>query len=123
MEALRTLWSFLLLFCLLGFTQLFGVLLFFRLKVYKHALAHLGGFVAPVFLSIVFSWMMFIYRYYQAHPRDRCGGQLLGAFFIIILMGSAQVVIGSVVQTTLHNKCKNRYGTNRSCLTRRRTGP
>ena len=102
MEALRTTWSFFLLFSLLAFAQLVGVLVFFRLKRYQHLLAHLSAFSIPVFLVIGFCWMIFIYRYYQAHPDDRDGGQLLGASLIILFGAGLEILLGAVVQVALH---------------------
>ena len=104
MEAARTIWSFSLLFGMLAFAQLLGVLLFFQVKRYQHFLAHFSGFVLPIVLSIAFCWMVYIYRYYRLHPDDRDGGQLLGAFMIILLAVGAQVLIGVIAQFTLHAK-------------------
>ena len=102
MEALRTTWSFLLLFSLLAFSQLCGVLLFFRIKRYQHFLAHSLAFVLPIILTVGFSWMIFIYRYYSLHPGDRDGGQLLGASLVILLVAGMQVLVGLFVQFALH---------------------
>jgi len=104
MEAMRTIWSFLLLFSLLAFAQLLGVLLFFRLKRLPHFLAHSLSFVAPILLSIVSEWMIFIYRYYQAHPNDHDGGQLFGASMIMLLSICLQLGVGVVVQVALHSR-------------------
>ena len=104
MEALHTIWSFVLLFSLLAFGQLLGVLLFFVLKGRPHILAHFLSFVAPVLLSILFIWMIFIYRYYQAHPNDHDGGQLFGASMIMLLSICLQLGVGVVVQVALHSR-------------------
>src|SRR5262245_55074341 len=108
MEALYTTWSFLLLFGLLAFPQLFGVLLFIRVKRYQHFLAHLLGFVTPVLMSIFFCWMFFVYRYYQAHPDERCGLPLLGGLFLILLSAGIQLVFGMFAQISLHRGCAKR---------------
>src|ERR1043165_6575266 len=104
MEALQTIWSFLLLGTLVVFPQLFGVLLFFLLKGRPHFLAHAVSFVAPVLLSIFFTWMIFIYRYYEAHPEERCGGPLLGGFLVMLFGGCLQLVFGALAQVMLHSK-------------------
>jgi hypothetical protein len=104
MEAIRTIWSFALLFGALAFTQLLGVLLFFRLRRHQHFLAHFSGFVLPILLSAAFCWMVYIFRYYRLHPDDRDGGQLLGALMIIMLAVGGQVLIGLLTQVTLHAK-------------------
>lgn len=104
MEALHTIWSFLLLFSMLVFPQLLGVLLFFVLKGRPHFLAHSLSFVAPFLLSIVFIWMIYIYRYYQAHPDERCGGPLLGALGIMLLSVGLQFVFGTLAQLALHSR-------------------
>ena len=106
METIRTVWSFLLLFGLLTFSQLLGILLFFRIKRYQHHLAHFSGFVIPIILSVAFCWMIFIYRYYRYHPDDRDGGQLLGAFMIIAMAVGAQIVLGVIAQIALHSKLR-----------------
>ena len=104
MEALHTIWSFLLLLALLAFPQLFGVLLFFLLKGRPHFLAHALSFITPILMSIFFSWMIFIYRYYQAHPNERCGGPLLGGLMITLVGACLQLVFGVLAQVTLHSR-------------------
>src|SRR3569832_140443 len=104
MEALQTIWSFVLLFSILVFPQLFGVLLFFLLKGRPHFLAHTLSFVAPVLLSIFFVWMIYIYRYYQAHPDERCGGPMLGALLIMLLSLVLQLVFAVLTQLALHSR-------------------
>lgn len=105
MEAVQTIWGFLLLFSVLAFSQLFGVLLFLRLKRHAHFLAHVLGFVAPVVLSLLFFWMVYIYRYYQAHPDEACGGPLLGGLLIMLLGGCSQIVFGTFAQIAVHSGC------------------
>ena len=90
------------MFSVLAFSQLFGVLLFLRLKRHTHFLAHAFGFVAPVLLTLVFLWLILIYRYYQAHPLEPCGGQLLAATLIMLLSGGLQLVFGTFMQIALH---------------------
>lgn len=104
MEAVQTIWSFVLLFSLLVFAQLFGVLFFLLLKDRQHFLAHAVGFVVPLVLSIVFLWMILLYRYYQFHPDDRDGGQLFGASLIILFSACLQLVLGTIAQIVLHSK-------------------
>lgn len=104
MEAVQTIWSFVLLFSILAFPQLLGVLLFFLLKGRPHFLAHALGFLTPIVLSVFFVWMIFIYRYYQAHPDERCGGPLLGAFVIMLLSLVLQLALGVITQVALHSR-------------------
>ena len=104
MEAIRTIWSFSILFGTLAFTQVLGVLLFFQVKRYQHFLAHFSGFVLPIVLSVAFCWMVYIYRYYTLHPDDHDGGQLFGALMIILLAVGAQTLIGMIAQMILHAK-------------------
>ena len=104
MEVVQTIWGFVLLFSILVFPQLFGVLLFFLLKGRPHFLAHTLSFVTPFVLSIFFEWMIYMYRYYQAHPDERCGGPLLGAFMIMLLSLVLQLVFGVFAQLALHSK-------------------
>ena len=106
METLHTIWSFVLFFSVLVFPQLFGVLLFFLLKGRPHFLAHVLSFVSPVVLAILFTWMIYIYRYYQAHPDERCGGPLLGGVLILLLNAGLQLVFGALVQGALHSRTK-----------------
>jgi hypothetical protein len=106
MEALHTIFSFVVLFSLLVFPQLFGVLLFFLLKGRPHFLAHALSFVSPVLLSILFTWMIYIYRYYQAHPDERCGGPLLGGVLIMLVSVVLQLVFGTLAQVALHSRTK-----------------
>ena len=104
MEVAHTIWSFVLLFSVLVFPQLLGVLLFFLLKGRPHFLAHALSFVSPILLSILFTWMIFIYRYYQAHPDERCGGPLLGGLLIMLVGVVLQLVFGVLVQLALHSR-------------------
>ena len=104
MEVVQTIWSFVLLFSTLVFPQLLGVLLFFLLKGRPHFLAHTLSFVTPVVLSILFVWMIFFYRYYQAHPNERCGGPLLGASVIMLLSLVLQLGFGVIAQVALHSR-------------------
>ena len=104
METVQTIWSFTLFFGLLLFAQLFGVLLFFVLKGRPHFLAHLLSLSVPVLLSVVFLWMVLLYRYYQAHPNDHDGGQLYGAVLAMLLSGFLQIVFGTLVQIALHRR-------------------
>src|SRR5690348_16238657 len=89
---------------MLVFPQLFGVLLFFLLKGRPHFLAHALSFVAPVMLSILFAWMIFIYRYYQAHPDEHCCMPLLGGFVIMLVGAGLQLVFGALAQAALHSR-------------------
>jgi len=102
MEAVQTIWNLVLLFSGLLFPQLFGVLLFFLLKGRPHFLAHALSFVAPVVMSIVFAWLIYMYRYYQAHPDERCGGPLLGALLLMLVSAGLQLVFSTLAQTALH---------------------
>lgn len=104
MEAVHTVWSFMLLFSLLAFPQLLGVLLFFLLKGRPHYLAHALSFITPVLVSIFFTWMIFIYRFYQAHPDERCGMPILGGLVIMLVGGCLQFVFGALAQVALHSR-------------------
>ena len=104
MEAVQTIWGFVLLFSVLAFPQLVGVLLFFLLKGRPHFLAHALSFVSPILLSILFTWMIYIYRYYQAHPDERCGGPLLGGVLIMLVSVVLQLVFGALAQVALHSR-------------------
>lgn len=105
-EALGIIWSFLLLFSIFAFSLLMGILLSFRLRRF-HFLAHLFGTLLPLVLFIFFSWLIYIYRFYRAHPDEQCGGPLLGALGIIALGTCALAVISPFAQWLLH---ANRQG-------------
>ena len=104
MGALRTIWNFFLLFSLFSFAQLVGILIFFRLRQYQHFLAHFFGLFTPLFLYVAFSWLIFIYRYYQVHPNERCGGQLVAASMIILTGAALQIFCGVIAQLAIHNR-------------------
>ena len=104
MEAIRTIWSFVVLCGLLAFAQVMGVLFFFAVKRYQHFVAHLSGFVIPILLSVGFCWFIYIYRYYHLHPDDRDGGQLLGAMGVIAVAVTIQIVVGLTAQIGLHSR-------------------
>jgi hypothetical protein len=106
MEAVHTIWNFFLLFALLAFSQLTGVLLFFRLRRFSHFLAHISGFIVPILLSVGFLWMIFIYRYYKFHPDEREGLQLMAAFYLMILAAIGELLVGAVAQIALHSRVK-----------------
>ena len=89
---------------MLAFAQLFGVLLFLVLKGRPHFLAHFLGYIAPVPLSLFFIWLVYLVRYYQAHPDDRDGGQLFGALGLMVLSVFVQLVFGALTQNALHSK-------------------
>jgi len=112
MEALSTLWNFLLLFCLIAFPQLLGVLVYFKLKPVHRWLARVAGTLLPVIVFIGFSWMVFIYRYYKLHPDDRCGGQLFGASLFILIGTVLEIVLSVVVQVRLHRSAAARLASN-----------
>ena len=112
MENLQTIWGFVLLGSVLVFPQLLGVLLFFLLKGRPHFLAHAFSFVAPFLLSIFFVWLIYMYRYYQANPDERCGGPMLGAMMMLLFSGCLQLVMGACAQVALHSRsaiCGRRY--------------
>ena len=102
MEALSTIWSFLLLGCLIAFPQLLGVLVYFKLKPVHRWLARVAGTLLPVILFIVFSWMVFVYRYYKLHPDDSCGGQLFGASFLVLGGSVLEIGLSVVAQVLLY---------------------
>jgi hypothetical protein len=104
MEAIRTVWNFVVFFGLLAFAQLLGVALFFVVKRCQHFVAHFSGFVIPIFLSIGFCWYIYLYRYYQFHPNDKDGGQLLGAMGIMTLAVALQIIAGLIAQFGLHSR-------------------
>ncbi|HZI47766.1 MAG TPA: hypothetical protein VFD75_08200 [Pyrinomonadaceae bacterium] len=104
MEALHTIWGFLLLGTMLVFPQLLGVLLFFLLKGRPHFLAHVLSFITPVLFSIFLTWLIFIYRYTQAHPHDGCGMPILGGVVIMLFGGCLQLIFGAFSQVILHSR-------------------
>jgi hypothetical protein len=104
MEAIRTIWAFVLLFGMFAFAQLLGVLVYFRVRRYQNFLAHSLGFLTPPLVYYGFSWMVFVYRYYEAHPDDRCGGQALGAAFIILSGTVTQIVFSLIAQIGLNKR-------------------
>lgn len=104
MEALNTIWSFVLLFSLILFAHLLGVLVYFKLERFHPWLARVAGVLVSVFSFIGFSWMIFIYRYYKHHPEDHDGGQLLGASLIIITGTVIEIVSGVVGLLLVHQR-------------------
>ena len=104
MEAIRTIWSFVVFFGALACAQLMGVSLFFVVRRYQHLIAHFSGFLIPIFLSVVFCWFIFIYRYYLLHPDDHDGGQLLGAMGAMAFAVVLQIIVGLTVQFGLHER-------------------
>jgi uncharacterized protein (DUF486 family) len=100
-ERLGIIWSFLLLFSVFAFSLLMGTLLFFRLRRF-HFLAHLLGTLLPFVLFIFFSWLIYIYGFYRAHPDERCGGPLMGALGIIGLGIFGLAVFSPLAQWLLH---------------------
>ena len=104
MEAIRTIWSFVVLFGLVALAQLMGVALFFVVKSYQHFIAHFSGFVIPIFLSVGFCWYIYLYRYYRLHPDDHDGGQLFGAMGIMALVVTVQIIVGLTTQFGLHSR-------------------
>ena len=110
-EALGIIWSFLLLFSIFAFSLLMGILLFFRLRRF-HFLAHLASTLLPFVLFIFFSWLVYVYRFYQAHPNERCGGPLLGALGIITMGTFVLAAISPFAQWLLHgsNQRMSRFG-------------
>ena len=104
MEAIRTIWSFVVFFGALACAQIMGVSLFFVVKRYQHFVAHFSGFLIPIFLSVVFCWFIFIYRYYLLHPDDHDGGQLLGAMYAMTFAVVLQIIVGLTVQFGLHER-------------------
>jgi|ERR1041385_6230671 CDP-diglyceride synthetase len=103
LAALRVIFSFSLLFSLFAFSLLMGVLLFFRLQRF-HLLAHVLGTLLPLALFVFFSWLILIYKFYRAHPDERCGGPLMGAFGIIALGAVVLAVMSPFAQGLLHAK-------------------
>ena len=106
MEAIQSTWSFLLLFRLLAFPQLLGVLLLFRLKQLSTFSFHGSAFVVvPLLLFVSLSWLMFIYAYFRQHPGyDPEGGQLMGFLFVLMFGGTVQILAGLVAQLALHSR-------------------
>jgi hypothetical protein len=102
METLHMIRGVVLLGTMLVFPQLLGVLLFFVLKSRPHFLAHALSFIAPVLVSIFFTWMIFIYNFNQAHPNERCGMPILGALVIMLVGGCLQIIFGAFAQVALH---------------------
>lgn len=102
METLHTIWGFILLGTMLVFPQLLGVLLFFLLKGRPHLLAHALSFITPILVSLFFTWMIFIYQFYQAHPHESCGMPVLGGLVIMLFGGCLQIVFGAYAQVALH---------------------
>jgi hypothetical protein len=112
MEALSTIWNFLLLFGLIAFPQLLGVLVYFKLKPVHRWLGRIAGTLLPVIVFIGFSWMVFVYRYYKLHPDDSCGGQLLGASLFVLMGAVLEIVLGVVAQVLLHRSAAARLASN-----------
>ena len=104
MEAIRTIWGFVVFAGILACAHLIGVSLFFVMKRYQHFVAHFSGFVIPIFLSIGFCWYTYLYRYYQFHPDDHDGGQLLGAMGVMTLAVAVQIIAGLIAQFGLHSR-------------------
>ena len=68
--------------------------------------------IAVCLLFIFFSWLVYVYRFYQAHPNERCGGPLLGALGIITMGTFVLAAISPFAQWLLHgsNQRMSRFG-------------
>ena len=104
MEALITIWRFVLLFGLLVFAQLLGLLVYFKLERFNRWLARVVSVLVSVFSFMGFSWMIFIYRYYKLHPDDHDGGQLLGASLLMITGALIEIVASVIVLVSLRQR-------------------
>lgn len=101
-ETLGIIWSFLLLFSIFAFSLLMGILLFFRMRRF-HFRAHLLGTLLPFVIYIFFTWLIYVYGFYRAHPNERCGGPLLGALGIIALGTFVLLAVSPFTQWLLHS--------------------
>lgn len=102
MESLFTAWRFLLLFGIFAFTQLLGVLLYFRLRWAPRWIAVIAGILAPavffVFLAPIF---LFAGMREAAADGPTCGMPAMGAILFLYAGTIVQLFIGLVVQVAL----------------------
>ena len=102
MESLFIAWRFLLLFGIFAFTQLLGVLLYFRLRWAPRWIAVIAGILAPavffVFLAPIF---LFAGMREASDGRPGCGNPAMGAILLLYAGTIVQLFVGLVVQMVL----------------------
>jgi heat shock protein HslJ len=93
---------FLMLISLFAFPQLFGILLYFRLRRTSRWLAVIAASLAP---AILFFWLAQIFLFAglrEAYPNGmRCGTPLIGVLFGLLAGTVIQLVLGVITHAVL----------------------
>ena len=102
MESLLVAWRFLLVFGIFAFTQLLGVLLYFRLRWAPRWIAVIAGILAPavffVFLAPIF---LFAGMREASAEGPTCGMPAMGAILFLYAGTIVQLFLGVFVQAVL----------------------
>ena len=108
METLIAVWRFLLLAGILIFPQLFGILLYFRLK----RAPRLAAIVAALAPSIVFFWLapiFFAAGLREPYARGGCGMPAMAAAFFLLAGTVMQLFVGVFAQLVLAARRRRKF--------------
>jgi hypothetical protein len=102
MESLFIAWRFLLLFGIFAFTQLLGLLLYFRLRWAPRWIAVIAGILAPAVLFVLLAPIFFFAGMREAAADGPvCGTSAMGAILLLYAGAIVQLFLGVVVQVVL----------------------
>lgn len=102
MESLFIAWRFFLLFGVFAFTQLLGVLLYFRLRWAPRWIAVIASALAPAVLFVFLAPIFFFAPIREsAVDGPTCGTSAIGAILLLYAGTIIQLFLGLVVQAVL----------------------
>lgn len=102
MESLFIAWRFFLLFGILAFTQLFGLLLFYRLRWAPRWIAVIAGILAPAVFFVLLAPIFFFGGSRETSTEGpTCGTAAMGAILLLYAGAIVQLFLGVVVQAFL----------------------
>ena len=102
MESFLIVWRFLLLIGIFAFTQLLGILLYYRLSRAPRFVAVIAGILAPAVFFVLLAPIFLFAGIREASANGpTCGMPALGAMLILFAGTTIQLVLGLITQVVL----------------------
>ena len=102
MESFLIAWRFVLLTGVFAFTQLLGILLYFRLSRVPRFIAVIAGILAPaVFFVLLAPIFLFAGIHGASAAGGNCGMPAFGAILALYAGAIIQLVVGLIIQVAL----------------------
>src|SRR5262245_27503095 len=103
MDVIQTILNLVLLLSVLAMAQVFGGLVYVRLRQHHFSLAHISGFLLTTFSFFAFASLFWVYLPAKANRDEKCGLPILGAGTIVLVGTLISVIFNLIIQSALRH--------------------